>query len=113
MGTTETTHSEEHTQSDVSVQRNIEQCYTPVQQTDKTNSVISVEVNPFAAAKAMEKYGPWAVVVLLAIGIFLLYRAMDNRMGKMALLFERSNKQFLALIEKLALQNQHKRDKKE
>lgn len=64
-------------------------------------SVMSVNLNPFQAAKALERYGPWGVVILLCIIMFFLYRSMDKRIDKMATVFARSNKQFITLIEKI------------
>jgi len=74
-------------------------------------AVVSLDVNPFQAAKALERYGPWGVVVLLTIIMFLLYRSMDKRLDKMAAVFSRSNKQFITLIEKITKAGSVKKDK--
>ena len=76
--------------------------------------IVSVEFNPFSAAVWMKEYGPWAVCVVLFLAIYLLYRSMDKRLEKMAGLYERNQKQFISLIDRISRhQSSRKNDKSE
>ena len=60
-----------------------------------------VEVNPGAAAEFFKTYGPWAMVLVLLVGIVMLYRSMERQRREFDAVMSKRQEQFVALIERL------------